>query len=57
MNFINNTDGMLVSSHDTDISGITFILMCHLYSVVLEWLQTDSNLTIFHDSVVYGNNT
>ena len=55
MNNINNTNATVGSI--TDASGITFVLMCHLYSTVLEWLQSDNISEINYNTMVDDNNT
>ena len=55
MTYINNTS--VTAGSSTDASGITFVLMCHLYYAVLEWLQTDNGNKNNYNTVVYDNET
>ena len=55
MNYIHNTNATMGSI--TDTSGITFVLMCHLYSTVLEWLQSDNISETNYNAVVGDNDT
>ena len=55
MNYNHNTNATIGSI--TDTSGITFVLMCHLYSTVLEWLQSDNISETNYNAVVGDNDT
>ena len=54
---MNNNNTSATVGSITDASGITFVLMCHLYSTVLQWLQSDNISKPNYNTVVDDSNT